>query len=371
MRSILSWPLGQYGPLLGYPSLFNPYTKELVENLTGWMNRGVCSIGSYPPEIEEVLAKRLIDLYEPHMTSSQLSVRFFSNGTDATQAAVALARHRTGRDKIISIGYHGGSSPVFNTHPQSGGVLHANHDATINIDFFDYSTRRRYDNFADVLNQCAALVVEIPPAENEDDIQVILNLILRDCNINRVQLIMDEIVTGFRYSPAGALGYYKRFAYADYVCLGKALSTYGKVSALIGPNVSMDTLAKDVFASYTFNDHPLGFMDAMQTFDMYEKLGAELYQHIDQIGNDLKYGLNKIFVQRGFEAKVIGHPSRTAIQSEMDTVIYWTFLSKLVDEHDILIHRPQFACMSHTNEDVDRTIKSADKVLAEMGFELQ
>jgi len=364
MRQILSWPMGQHGALLGYPSLFNPYTRELVEKLTGWMNRGVASVGAYPPECEERLAETLVNRYASYMTSP-LKVRFAQNGTDVTQAAVALARYATGRDKIVSIGYHGGSSPTFNFPPQNKGSIKANYDAVIDIGFEEF-----WLTPIDISN-CAAIIVEVPPMRDEAIARDNLILIGALCKEYGCKFILDDVVTCFRYSSTGALGYYYVYSLADFVCLGKSLSNFGKVSALLGPVDIMDSLADKVFMSYTYSDHPLGFLDAIQTLETYDALGNELYAHIHKIGSTLAKGLNQTFLRRGFEAEVYGHSSRTTIESKMKSEVYWEFLSRLVDEQNVLIHRPQFVTMPHTPEDVERTVEAVSKILAGMGFELQ
>jgi 4-aminobutyrate aminotransferase-like enzyme len=138
-RKILSWPSGQFGPLLGYPSLLNPLTTNMVMMLANRLALGDASLGSYPPEIEGQLADRLIALYQPYLNSGDnSSVRFMSNGTDSTQTAVALARYETGRSFIVSIGYHGGSSPVFGFPPQNGGLVPMESMRRVNVPFDDY-----------------------------------------------------------------------------------------------------------------------------------------------------------------------------------------------------------------------------------------
>jgi len=57
---------------------------------------------SLPTELETQLAERLV----AHIPCAEM-VRFGKNGTDATSAAVRLARARTSRDRIMVCGYHG------------------------------------------------------------------------------------------------------------------------------------------------------------------------------------------------------------------------------------------------------------------------
>lgn len=360
-RVVLSWPMGQHGCLLGYPSYDNHYTERLLRNLINDMANGLCGTGSYAPEKEEVLAEILVKRYAPYLKSPDIGIRFFSNGTDATQAAVALARHSLKLNGIVSVGYHGGSSPVFNFPPQCGGVLWANRDMATSIALEDYPENRMS------VDDSAALVVEVPSVEDETIAAHILEMMYTDCPgfDDSPFLIFDDIVTGFRMHPAGALGYYSEILghtlRADMICVGKAISTFGKVSALIGPKYVMESLQKEVFASYTWNDSPFGISDAISTLREYDDLGDELYNHIARVGSTLKSWLNETFKKHNSPMRVFGHPSRTAI-SNADP----EFLRRMVDDHNILLHRPQFTTMAHTETDAEITILAADKVLAEM-----
>lgn len=361
-RNILSWPLGQYGNPLGYPSLSNKYTTDIVLRLVDLMQSGYASLGSYAPDVEEKLAETLISIYAKYLRSPDCQVRFASNGTDVTQAAVALARAVTGRQYIISVGYHGGSSPVFNFAPQDRGVLEENHRHVVNVEFENFIL---WSNAVSEELHAAALVVEIPPMRDEEETKRILIAMRQYCDDNGVVLILDEVVTGFRYSLAGALGFYDCIK-ADFICLGKALSTYGKVSALIAPTDIMELLKDEVFFSMTYNDHPLGIHDAILTIDVYKELGQSLYDHLDMIGGALKFELNTVFAKHNFPAEVIGHNSRTSIVGNQTLITQ--MCAKVIDGHDILLHRPQFSAMPHTIDHVMRTKRAVDSVLKEMGY---
>lgn len=366
-RKILSWPMAQYGPLLGFPHVDNPLTKDLIDHLHSGMEFGYYSLGSYLPYIEQELADKLATLYAPYLRSPDIGIRFFSNGTDATQCAVALARYATGREAFVSVGYHGGSSPVFNSAPQNRGVLRANEEGRFDIPFGGDLGKADWDHLA-----CA--ILEAPAVEDEVEAGKWINE-WEGCGAGfDVPLIMDEIVTGFRLSSTGALGHYssvnRKTHYVDFVVLGKALSTYGKVSALLGPRDVMEALSDKVFASYTFNDHPLGFADALWTLGEYEKHKHALYGdwntyagNIGYVGDTLRLGLNSLFDEYSFPAKCIGHPARSAIVPTDDGTKLWTLLSRVVDEHDILLHRPQFVTLAHNLDHVAQTLTAVETVL--------
>jgi len=387
-RKILSWPMGQHGSLLGYPSLTNPLTVSLLDWLQDRMDVGDASLGSYAPEYEQRLADKLVTLYAPYLRSSDIGVRFFSNGTDATQAAIALSRYATHRDAFVSVGYHGGSSPVFAFKPQNGGVPYVNSELRFDFPFGGDIYPINVDDW------CAGIIVEVPSVENEQLAAEWLANVADNCHAVGGMFIMDEIVTGFRYAPAGALEYYSRMNYlpgqgagrlvewtrniqADFICLGKALSTYGKVAALLGPADVMSALTDKVFASFTYNDHPLGFIDALWTLGQYEKHAHHLYgwsedsdedfETILEIGSILKDRLNDTFAEYGFPAKCIGHPARSAVVPVDDhprtpTTIR-NFQTQLVNEYDVLLHVPNFVTLAHSLDDVDKTIVASEKVL--------
>ena len=394
-RKILSWPMGQYGPLLGFPSSGNELTKELHHILLHAIYDGSAALGSYPPESEQLLADKLATLYSPYLRSPDIGIRFFSNGTDATQCAVTLSRYATDRSLFISSGYHGGSSPVFAFKPQNEGVIPQNSEYRFEIEFgtdvFDLSHA-----YKEIIENSAAVIVEVPSVEDERKAAEWLELVSDESRKSETCFILDDIVTGFRFAPAGALEYYSNVLcegnglalrspsippiQADFICLGKALSTYGKVSALLGPLELMEPLSDKVFASYTFNDHPLGFADALWTLDEYEKHAKRLYDMDDirrdslcAIGWALESGLDSLFQEYSFPAKCIGHPARSAIV--VDSVYVdgneklGELLARVVDEHDILLHRPNFVTLAHNLDHVSQTLSAVEIVLKSMQWQ--
>ena len=407
-RKILSWPMGQFGGLLGFPNINNPLTEKLVSGnerdgeyfsgvLPHSMRNGKASLGSYPPESEQCLADKLANLYSPYLRSPDIGIRFFSNGTDATQCAVTLARYAAERSLFVSSGYHGGSSPVFAFKPQNEGVIPQNSEYRFEIEFgtdvFDLSHA-----YKEIIENSAAVIVEVPSVEDERKAAEWLELVSDESRKSETCFILDDIVTGFRFAPAGALEYYSNVLcegnglalrspsippiQADFICLGKALSTYGKVSALLGPRDAMEALSDKVFASYTFNDHPLGFVDALWTLGEYEKHADRLYDKnmltedcLWTVGTTLKSRLNYVFKEYNFPAKCIGHPARSAIVPNYDdgqslgltrAEMINTLLARVVDEHDILLHRPNFVTLSHGLDHVSQTLSAVETVLKSM-----
>ena len=136
----------------------------------------------------------------------------------------------------------------------------------------------------------------------------------------------------------------------------------------------MKVLADKVFASYTFNDHPLGFIDALWTLKQYEKNYDRLYKDypddpmlglecVVYIGKYLRNGLNVLFQRYNFPARCIGHPARSAIFPTDDGAKLQTLLSRVVDEHNVLLHMPQFVTLAHNLGCVEQTLMAVEAVL--------
>ena len=86
------------------------------------------------------------------------------------------------------------------------------------------------------------------------------------------------------------------------------------------------------------------------------------------VGNMLKNELNVLFTENGFPAKVVGHPSRSAVFPSDNSGKLREFESKLVDEFDILIHLPNFCTLAHSESHVAKTVDASRKILQSMGY---
>jgi glutamate-1-semialdehyde 2,1-aminomutase len=142
-------------------------------------------------------------------------MRFVNSGTEATMAAVRLARAATGRDLIIKFDgcYHGhadgflvkaGSGVATLGLPDSPGVPAALASLTLTAPFND--TNAVADLFRTHVDRIAAVIVEpyvgnvgfIPP---EPDFHPALRAL---CDRHGALLIFDEVMTGFRVAAGGA-----------------------------------------------------------------------------------------------------------------------------------------------------------------------
>ena len=85
-------------------------------------------------------------------------VRFGKNGTDATSAAVRLARAFTGRDRIAAMGYHGWQDWYIGATTRHKGVPSAVRDLTTMVPYDDLDAVRAY--LGAHRGEVAALILE-------------------------------------------------------------------------------------------------------------------------------------------------------------------------------------------------------------------
>src|SRR4051812_688581 len=212
---VLSW-----GPLvLGHA---NPIVIDALDRA---MQDGT-SFGM-PTELEVALAE-IIRERMPHIEM----MRFVSSGTEATMSAVRLARAYTGRDAILKFeGCYHGHADSFLVHagsgvatlglPDSPGVPATLAALTVTAPFNDLD--RASDLVRRVDQKIAAIIVE-PVVGNAGFIEPdpeFLKGLRALADHSGALLIFDEVMTGFRIAPGGAL---ERFGVtADLTTLGKVI----------------------------------------------------------------------------------------------------------------------------------------------------
>ncbi|MGA5521819.1 glutamate-1-semialdehyde 2,1-aminomutase [Streptomyces pseudogriseolus] len=164
-------------------------------------------------------------------------VKFAKNGSDATTAAVRLARAVTGRTRVALCADH----PFFSvgdwfigTTPMSAGIPAATTELTVGFPYGDLTAvEALFDRYPD---EIACLVLE-PATQTEPPPGYLAGL--RDlAHRHGSVLVFDEMITGFRWSEAGAQGLYG--VAPDLSTFGKALGNGFAVSALAGRRELME-----------------------------------------------------------------------------------------------------------------------------------
>ncbi|WP_267716100.1 glutamate-1-semialdehyde 2,1-aminomutase [Streptomyces sp. CoH17] len=164
-------------------------------------------------------------------------VKFAKNGSDATTAAVRLARAATGRPRVAVCADH----PFFSvddwfigTTPMSAGVPAETDRLTVAFPYGDLAaTEEVLTRYRD---EVACLVLE--PATHTEPPPGYLAGLRALADRHGCVLVFDEMITGFRWSEAGAQSLYG--VVPDLSTFGKALGNGFAVSALAGRRELME-----------------------------------------------------------------------------------------------------------------------------------
>ena len=281
---VLSW-----GPMLMGHN--HPAVREAVIQQS---EKGL-SFGA-PTELEIELADRICDI----MPGMDL-VRMVSSGTEATMSAIRLARGYTGRDTIVKFEgcYHGhsdsllvkaGSGALTLGVPSSPGVPAALADLTMTLTYNDSAGLRRA--FAEHGERIACAIVE-PVAGNMNCIPPepgFLEALREVCTSSGAVLILDEVMTGFRFGLQGAQGYYG--IEADLTTLGKVVGGGMPVGAFGGKREIMEQIAPlgPVYQAGTLSGNPIAMAAGLATLDIISGEGfyAPVFKHTEQLCQGLQ-----------------------------------------------------------------------------------
>ncbi len=149
------------------------------------------------------------------MVPSVEMVRFGKNGTDATSAAIRLARAYTGRDHIIVCGYHGWQDWYIGSTTRDKGVPHLVSSLTHK---FEYNNINSLENILrEHEGKVAAVIME--PMNVTYPEPGFLEKVKKMTHNAGALLVFDETITGFRYARGGA---------QDLFGVVPDLSTFGK-----------------------------------------------------------------------------------------------------------------------------------------------
>ncbi|MEW2529875.1 glutamate-1-semialdehyde 2,1-aminomutase [Streptomyces sp. NPDC047071] len=164
-------------------------------------------------------------------------VKFAKNGSDATTAAVRLARAVTGRPRVARCGDH----PFFSvddwfigTTPMSAGIPEVTTELTVSFPYGDLPATEEL--LARYQDEIACLILE--PAGHTEPPPGYLEGLRELADRHGCVLVFDEMITGFRWSEAGAQGLYG--VVPDLSTFGKALGNGFAVSALAGRRALME-----------------------------------------------------------------------------------------------------------------------------------
>ena len=318
-----------------------------------------------PSPLELACAERFLDC----VRTAEM-VKFTKNGSDATTAAVKLARAATGRDLVAMCG----DQPFFSTDDWFIGVTAM--PAGIPDAIRNLSVKFRYNDLPDlddVLRRhqgrvaCVILEAEttVPPLPGYFD------GIRRLCDAHGVILILDENITGFRWDVGGAQKLHG--IRPDLSCFGKAMANGFALSALAGRRDLMElgglrTSGERVFLlSTTHGAETHALAASIATMETYQS--EPVIETLHRQGERLRAGVNQAIALHGVEGyvEILGRPCNLVFatrdtERKPSQPLRTLFMQELIRRGVI---GPSFVVSySHTDADIDRTVAAASEALA-------
>jgi glutamate-1-semialdehyde 2,1-aminomutase len=371
--------IGSWGPhLFGHkPPFILDALKSAIENGT--------SFGA-PTEMEVQMAKLITEL-----VPSIEMVRMVNSGTEATMSAIRAARGYTGREKFIKFEgcYHGhadyflikaGSGALTLGVPTSPGVTKGNAADTLLADYNDINSIMKLVSANK--NEIAAVIIE-PIAGNMGVVKVNADFIkeLRTiCDEEKIVLIFDEVMTGFRVAAGGA---------QEVLGIKPDLSTFGKiiggglpVGAFGGKREIMEKIAPvgPVYQAGTLSGNPLA-MAAGYAALKHIKDNPGIYNELEEKSSYLEKGFkeNLKSVGKNYAMNRVGSMMclffteetvddfKSAVKS--DTNLYGKYFHEML-KRGIYLAPAQFEALfvstAHSKGGLDKTIKAHKESLLAM-----
>lgn len=298
-------------------------------------------------------------------------VKFCKDGSDATSAAVRLARAYTGRDLIAICTDH----PFFSTDdwfigatPMNAGVPQAVRELTVGFRYGDIDDADAL--FARYSGRIAAVILE--PSRGPDPVPGYLAALRDHAHRDGALFIFDEMITGFRWSRGGGQQVYG--IDPDLAAFGKAMGNGFAVSALCGKREFMrlggieHTDRPRVFLlSTTHGAESHALAAAMETMRVYRD--EPVIEHLHAIGAELRAGLDAVIAHHGLEdhVRLNGRDCCLTYQTlDAQGVASQAFRSLLLQE---TIRRGVLApslvvSYSHGLAEVQATVRAFDEALA-------
>jgi glutamate-1-semialdehyde 2,1-aminomutase len=295
--------IGAWGPLLlghAHPAIVHAIGAQAA--------RGT-AYGA-PTRLEVEMAEAICRL----MASIEM-VRMVNSGTEATMAAVRVARGATGRSRILKFTgcYHGhadsflvkaGSGAATFGTPDSPGVTEGTARDTLTAQYNDVGDVQRV--FAEHAETLAAVIVEpvagnmglVPPAPG------FLEALRELCTNDGALLIFDEVITGFRVGIGGAQQRYG--VTPDLTTLGKIIGGGLPVGAYGGRRDLMARVSPSgpIYQAGTLSGNPLAMAAGRAALRLIEE-DADLYARLDALGAEFEEEVTAVIRRRELPCRLV------------------------------------------------------------------
>jgi glutamate-1-semialdehyde 2,1-aminomutase len=287
-------------------------------------------------------------------------IRFMKTGNDASICCVRLARQLTGRDHIISIGYHG-FHDWFAAHWPNAGVPAILQSMVHEVGYGDSAALEKA--FAQYGQQIAGVIME-PYDWGRDTVHDFVRQARQLCDRHGSMLIYDEVLTGFRMALGGAAAFYG--VVPDFAIYAKALANGYPLSAFAGTRAAMSGLDKTILTT-TYAGETLSLAASKSVMRIMQE--EPVHAHLYAMGRRLREGFNRLALEFRAPVEMYGlEPSQSLAVNleEPDRSRFYNRLISLFYQQGVFANVRWFVSYSHKPEDIDETLERMRKAFAKL-----
>jgi glutamate-1-semialdehyde 2,1-aminomutase/spore coat polysaccharide biosynthesis protein SpsF len=289
--------------------------------------------------------------------------KILTSGSDATSAAIRIARIYTNKTKVIRWGYHGWHDWCYGGAGTDREVIGVPNGIINDILSFEYNNIHSLEKaFEENKNDVACVIMQPFESSKELPENNFLESVKKVTHDNDAILIFDEIRTGFRVALGGAQEYFN--VIPDMACYSKAMANGYPISVLVGKKDIME-VSKNTRISATFFPNTFPMTASLKTIDILIKNNA--IEYMWEKGIKLVNGFKKIINDFDIRAEIIGLPVIPMLIFKYDDEnindnCKNIFFSEMI-EKGILLHPNHhwFLSLAHTDEDIDQTLNAAER----------
>ena len=346
--------------LCGYGPIILGYREDEVDDavIKQIKDKGFCF--TLTQRYQNQLAKKLTEL----VPCSELSI-FLKTGSDATTAAIRIARAYTNRIKVMRCGYHGWHDWCVE---MKGGIPEKFYE---DVYEFRYNNLDQLGDLMKKYGDQTAAIIMTPfghPIHQKMEIPKpgFLEGVRELANKHGTVLVFDEVRTCFRLRMGGAQELYG--VTPDLTVLGKGMANGYAISVVTGKADVMMAAAQKLFISSTFFPNSDGYIAALKTIEIMER--DNVLKNIWEKGNRLLTKIQNIIDKHEVGAELSGVAPMFFITFKRDETN--TQKEKRDDFYTQLIrkgffftpHHHAYISYRHTEDDLDKTATAIDEAMA-------
>jgi glutamate-1-semialdehyde aminotransferase len=346
--------------LCGYGPIILGYREEEVDEavIKQIKEKGFCFSLTQPYQNE--LAKKLNEI----IPSAELSI-FLKTGSDATTAAIRIARAYTNKIKVMRCGYHGWHDWCVE---MKGGIPNKFYE---DVYEFHYNN---LDQLKELMekhgNETAAIIMTPFGHPLHQKMQTprpgFLEGVRDLANRYGAVLVFDEVRTCFRLRMGGAQELYN--VMPDLTVLGKGMANGYAISVVTGKSDVMMAAASKLFISSTFFPNSDGYIAALKTIEILER--DNVIENIWGKGDRFLKKISGILEKYNVGAELSGVSPMFFItfekgDSDLKRNLRTDFYTHLIRNGFFFTpHHHAYISFRHTEEDLEKTASAIDDAMA-------